>query len=49
MKYQIVPQGDTVQVTVLDDGISETLTLLEAPSNESILVQKSRKDVLGEN
>lgn len=48
MKYQIVPQGDTVQVTVLDDGISETLTLLEAPSNESILVQKSRKDVLGE-
>ncbi len=48
MKYQIIPNDDTVQVTISDDGVTETLTLLEAPSEESILVQQGRKDVLGE-
>lgn len=48
MKYQIVPLDDTVQVTVSNEDVSETLTMLEAPSEESMLVQQSRKDVLGE-
>lgn len=49
MNYQIVPIDDTVQISLTDtDGTSETLTLLEAPPEDCILVQQSRKDVLGE-
>jgi hypothetical protein len=48
MTYQIVPRDDTVMVKIVEDGISETLTLLEAPPEDSILVQQGKKDVLGE-
>lgn len=48
MNYQIVPQDETVMVTISEDGITETLTLLEPPSESCMLVQQSKKDVLGE-
>lgn len=48
MTYQIIPQDDTVLVQIAEDGITEKLTLLEPPSKECSLVQKSKKDVLGE-
>lgn len=48
LEYEIVPKEDTVQITVSEDGKSETLTLAEALPENSILVQRNRKDVLGE-
>ena len=49
MKYQIIPQDDTVQVKITDDdGISETVDMLEEIPKDSILVSANRKDVLGE-
>lgn len=46
--YKVIPIDDTVEVIISDAGESEKLTLLEAPPEDSILVQNSRRDVLGE-
>lgn len=48
MKYEIIPKEDTVMVKMTDEGITEQLSLMEAPDEGSVLVQKSRQDVLGE-
>ncbi|MGN0485584.1 MAG: hypothetical protein ACI4HI_18755 [Lachnospiraceae bacterium] len=48
MKYEIIPQDDTVQIEITENGSTECLTLMEAPPKNCMLVQNSRKDVLGE-
>lgn len=48
MKYEIIPQDETVLVKISEDGITESLTLLEPPDAGCMLVQQSKKDVLGE-
>lgn len=48
MKYEVIPQDETVMVKITDDGITTQLSLLEPPGEECSLVEKSKKDVLGE-
>lgn len=48
MKYEIIPQEETVLVKLTEDGYTEQLSLAEAPGEESSLVLQSKKDVLGE-
>lgn len=48
MKYEVIPQDETVMVKITEDGITEQLSLMEPPGKESSLVVKSKKDVLGE-
>ncbi len=47
-EYKVIPMDDTVEIIVTDESDSETLTLMKAPPNDSILVQRSCKDVMGE-
>ena len=46
MKYQIIPQDETVLVQLSEEGVNETLNMQEGPDETSLLVQSSRKDVL---
>lgn len=48
LKYEIVPQGDTVLVKVSDEKRREELDMSQAPPSTSILVQQGRADVLGQ-
>ncbi len=47
-EYKVIPMDDTVEIIITDESDSETLTLMEAPPSDSLLVQNSCKDVMGE-
>ena len=48
MTYQIITQDETVMVKINQDGITETLNMLDAPRDSSMLVLQGKKEVLGE-
>lgn len=48
MKYEIIPQEDTVLVTITDASKIDHLDMSEEPPAGCILVQKGRADVLGQ-
>lgn len=48
MKYEVIPQEETVIVKMTEDGITTQLSLLELPEEDCSLVEQSKKDVLGE-
>lgn len=48
MDYDIVSRDNTVEVIISGGGYSETVTMFEEPSEECILVQQSKKEVLGQ-
>ncbi|MBQ9983291.1 MAG: hypothetical protein IJP29_01745 [Lachnospiraceae bacterium] len=48
MKYEIIPKEETVVVKIDEDGIVESFDMTEPPAEGSLLVEKSKKDVLGE-
>ncbi len=47
-EYKVIPMDDTVEIIITDESDSETLTLMKAPPSDSLLVQNSCKDVMGE-